>query len=244
MVRRAELLELPFVVQSIRPASAVIAELWLAPIEEPVPYAAGQYVLLGPTDYRVEERAYSAARAPRPDGRIRLLVTREPEGETSGWVHDELREGEPVLISGPYGEFVLPAAGDRPFLGVAGGSGLAPILALAEEALGRDAAASVSILFSARTENDVLDRDLFTKWRARWPRFRFVRTLTREPGAAPPAGHVQDVLPGLFPDLSGHAVFTAGPPGLVEAVRRAARACGAPGTSIYDEPFFPEPRPT
>ncbi|MGH3226742.1 MAG: hypothetical protein ACRDPY_50040, partial [Streptosporangiaceae bacterium] len=64
-----------------------------------------------------------------------LLVTRVPGGQLSSWVHDVLRPGGRVLLSGPYGSFVATPGEPGPVLLLAGGSGLAPVRALAEAAL-------------------------------------------------------------------------------------------------------------
>lgn len=234
--------DLAFRVVSRRPATPAILELWLEPEVEAMPYLPGQYLLLGPPDPSVEVRSYSMANASRDDGRVRLFVTREPGGETSGWIHDRLAVDDPVLVSGPYGTFLLDDPAPRPILGLAGGSGLAPILAIVEGAVRDDPARPAAILLSARTESDVFGRRTVEAWRAEGANVRFLRTLTREAGA-PPVGHVQGVLPELLPDLGEHHVFVAGAPGFVETARRAAEASGAARIRIHDEPFFPEPRP-
>jgi CDP-4-dehydro-6-deoxyglucose reductase len=194
----------------------------------------------------VPVRSYSIANAPRASGHLTVLVTRVAGGETSGWLHDRLRPGDGVLVSGPYGTFVAGEA-DRPVLGLAGGSGLAPIRALAEEAVLRLAGGTgprppFTVLFSARTQADVMDAELFAGWSRRHPGLTFVRTLTREDGD-PPRGHLPEVLGSLFPSLSGHAVYIAGGPGFVSACARAARALGAPASRVHTEEFFAEPQP-
>ncbi len=50
-------------------------------------------------------RSYSIANAPRPDGQVSLLVTRM-SGGASTWVHEGLRVGEQVTLTGPHGTFV------------------------------------------------------------------------------------------------------------------------------------------
>jgi len=97
-------------------------------------------------------------------------------------------------------------------------------------------------VFSARTEADEVDRDLFSGWERQHRNFRFTRTLTREPGE-PPLGRVPELLPTLFPDLSDHDLFIAGAPGFVAAASQAARRLGACSVRMHTEEFFVEPRP-
>ncbi|MGH2865858.1 MAG: FAD-binding oxidoreductase [Solirubrobacteraceae bacterium] len=234
--------EVPYRVSELQPRTPTILEVSLRPLTEPLGYLSGQYVLLEDRDRRIEQRSYSIANAPRADGSISLLITRVPGGQASDWVHGRLEPGDEVILTGPYGTFVAEAQSSRPCLYLAGGSGLAPMLALIEAALGATAQRPLTLLFSARTESDVIDRERFAHWQAAQPNFRFIRTLTRGPGPDP-HGHIPDVLAGICPDLSGHELFIAGAPGLVNACTSAGEALGAAREQIHTEPFFAEPEP-
>jgi len=238
----AALEQIPFAVTEKIPVTSTIVQLDLRPLERPLPYRPGQYVLLSDAEATVPERSFSIANAPRQDGRIRLLVTRVDGGRTSSWVHDRLASGTAVSVSGPYGTFTQELPLDRPVLHLAAGSGLAPILALTEAALAQGSDQPITVCFSARTSADVYYRDLFADWEARHPNFAFVRTLTRERGS-PPLGRIPSVLPHLVGDLSGFDVFIAGGEGFVEACERAVIELGARRDRVRTEPFFSEPRP-
>jgi CDP-4-dehydro-6-deoxyglucose reductase len=66
-----------------------------------------------------------------------------------------LQVGENIKVSGAYGTFIGDPSVDTPVLCLAAGTGLAPILALAEAALRRGFKKPVTMLFSARTVEDV-----------------------------------------------------------------------------------------
>ncbi|WP_256842588.1 FAD-binding oxidoreductase [Ornithinimicrobium cryptoxanthini] len=231
-----------FVVASREHRTPVVVELELAPVAEPMSFLPGQYVLVGDADYRVPVRSYSIANAPDVAGRITLLVTTVPEGATSPWLAHEVPVGETLLVSGPYGSFVADPDSPTPILCVAGGSGVAPIRALAEEAVRRGVPVPFTVLFSGRTEADVIDRDRFTGWAREHENFTFARTLTREDGP-PPVGRVPELLPQLQPDLSGHEVFVAGAPGLVSATVQTVRDLGVSPGRLHTEEFYAEPQP-
>ncbi len=219
----------------------VIREMWLAPQGAALPYRPGQYVLLSDRDYRIPQRSYSLANAPRQDGQVSLLVTRVPNGPTSSWAHDDLREGDPVLLAGPYGTFVLrdPTA---PTLLLGAGSGLAPIRALAEALLEDSVNRTVALVFSARTDADTIDLARFRQWDRRHPGFHYTVTLTRE-AQAPWHERVPVLLPRLYQDLSGWQVFAAGPPGFVTDCAALARTLGAEAEAVHTEEFFADPEP-
>jgi CDP-4-dehydro-6-deoxyglucose reductase, E3 len=229
-------------VRRLERRTPTIAELELHPLGDSLDYLPGTYVLLEDDRYEVPPRSYSVANAPRPDGVISLLVTRVPDGETSRWVHERLRVGDTVRISGPYGTFVDHPGSARPALLLAAGSGLAPIRALLEAELDTGTRRSLTLIFSARTEADVIDRPRFEDWQRTQPRFRFVRTLTRGAGP-PPRGRIPALLGTLFADLSEHDLFIAGAPGFVMACTAAAHALGASRERIRSEVFFVEPQP-
>ena len=206
-----------FTVAAKRQRTPVIAELLLRPAGPRLRYQPGQYVLLGDPDAELVVRSYSIANAPRRDGLISLLVTRVPAGQLSGWVHDVLRPGDRVLVSGLYGSFTAEPGEPGPVLLLAGGSGLAPVRALAEAALRHRTHALVVLFFSARTQRDLIDDERFRSWQRRHPgRFRYLRTLTRADGP-PPVGRIPVIFGGWSGDLSGWRVYIAGAPGFVTA---------------------------
>lgn len=232
----------PYRALAIERRTPAIAELALAPLERALVHKPGQYVLLEDAGGAIAPRSYSIAGAPRPDGRISLLVTRVAGGQASTWVHSGLAVGERVRISGPYGAFVDEPAGAAPALFLAAGSGLAPVRALLEAERAAPRRRALTLVFSARTHRDLLDADRFAAWQQRDPRFRFLRTLTREAGP-PPTGRVPSVLPELVGRLEDHDVFIAGASGFVTACARAAEALGAPRARIHTEVFYAEPEP-
>jgi CDP-4-dehydro-6-deoxyglucose reductase, E3 len=229
---------MPFVVVDRIPRTERIVELRLRPIGQPLRYWPGQYVLLGSSADDAPPRCYSIANAPRPDGELRLLISRMPDGRTSAWVHDQLSVGARVELDGPYGTFIGDPSTETPVLCLAAGSGLAPILALTDAALRRGFPHPVTLVFSARDAGGELDRGLLRWWEATHPNFRAVITYT---GAAPAdaehTGRVPELLPSLVADLSGTSVFIAGSPEFVDDCAAAARRLGARDKLLHTEGY-------
>lgn len=226
-------------------ATPAIVDLRLQPLRAPIPmWRPGQYVQLGDIDHGVPIRSYSIGNAAREDGEVRLLVTRVPGGVMSAWAHDVLRAGTNVLLSGPYGMFAAGLAANEtdPVLCLAGGSGIAPMLALAEDAVRRRVPQPFSVLFSARTAADVIDEQRWRAWSRQYPHLRFDRTLTRQAGE-PPTGRIPGILHQVHPDLTRCQVCIAGDPAFVRDCARTARALGAPPGCLHTEEFFAEPQP-
>jgi len=233
--------DVQYTVETVRHWTPVIVELMLCPVDDTIEYRPGQYVLVGDVGYQRPVRSYSVANAPRTDGALSLLVTRVPDGELSTWLH-QLRAGDDLLLSGPYGSFVDNLDQPGPRLYLAGGSGLAPVRALIEAGLAQPNPAPMTLLFSVRSDKDLIDHELICRWQREHPAFHYMRTLTRQPGP-PPVGHVPDLLPELVPPLTDHRVFVAGSSGFVAACANAARRHGADAARLFTEEFFVEPRP-
>ena len=232
-----------FVVVDRIPRTPAIMEMRLRPLGKPLRYWPGQYLIIGDSRSGAPPRSYSIANAPRPDGEISLLVTRVDDGATSRWLHDQVRVGDMIQGSGPYGTFIGDPSVETPVLCLASGSGLAPILALTDAALRRGYNQPVTLMFSARTEADIFNRGLMAYWEARHRRFRFLPTLTRDRCEGLLQGRIPDILGEHFPDLSEHSVFVAGNPDFVDACVARARALGVRDALLHTEGYFVQQSP-
>ncbi|MBV6273481.1 2Fe-2S iron-sulfur cluster binding domain-containing protein [Alcaligenaceae bacterium CGII-47] len=227
-----------FVVVDRRELAARVVELSLRPVGQPIRYWPGQYVTLGDERADIPPRAYSISNAPRPDGEIVLQVALAEDGVTSRWVHESLHIGDSVKVNGAYGTFIGDPSAETPVLCLAAGTGLAPILDLAEAALRRGYKKRVDLVFSARTAEDVYSQGIMAWWRAKHRNFDYKITLTREEREGYLHGRIDTLLPSLYPDLSQHSLFIAGSPEFVDACVAAAKALGAQDELIHKEGFF------
>jgi CDP-4-dehydro-6-deoxyglucose reductase len=144
------------------------------------------------------------------------------------------------MVTGPYGNFVAQSAATRPCVYLAAGSGFAPMRALIEAELEAPLRRSLTLLVSARTDSDVIDRDRILAWDNSYPRFHFIRTLTLGSGGQMHR-RIPDLLPHLWTELAGHEVFIAGAPGFVSSCAAVAETLGAEPALVRTEPFFVEP---
>ncbi len=231
-----------FVVISHTWVTAAIVEIELKPVDQRLDFLPGQYVVVADPSRELPMGSYSIANAPQQDGYITLFVTHIADGHLSKWLTNELGVGDAVLVSGPYGTFVRGDSSRLPVLCLAAGSGLAPIRALAQSAIDANLDVPFLIVFSVRTEDDVINRNLFESWAATYDNFHFVRTLTRSTGD-PPLGRVPEVLQILFSDLAAYEIFIAGSPGFVQGSAVAARELGVLSTNLHTEEFFADPQP-
>ena len=125
-------------------------------------HRSGQHVdvRLTADDGYQAERSYSIASAPEDGARVTLSVDRVENGEVSPYLVDELRIGDKLELRGPIGGyFVWEATLGGPLLLVAGGSGIAPLMAMLRHRAATGSDVAVRLLYSARSEEDVIYRD-------------------------------------------------------------------------------------
>ena len=189
----------------------------------PVPYRAGQFVVLELPDGT--RRAYSMATEPtgRPPGRLELLVREKPGGAASGWLFGRLGIGDRLVVEGPYGRAYAQSPADRPVICVGGGSGLGPVLAIAEHSVTETPQRPVTLFVGARSEKDVVLVERFTALHARGA--DIVVAVEKDDPETPPRawghsrpGRVVDVLAETHDDLTEHDLYAAGPEGMVDAL--------------------------
>ena len=120
----------------------------------------GQHVnvrLTTPDGYQAQ-RSYSIASAPE-DEQLSLLVARTGAGELSSHLVDELREGSRLELRGPIGEhFVWEASAGEPLLLVAGGCGIAPLMAIIRHKTAMRSDVQTRLLYSSRSPDDIAYR--------------------------------------------------------------------------------------
>lgn len=167
---------------------------------------------------------YSLSMAPTP-GHLRFTVG--ALGDHSASV-GQLRPGTRVLVEGPFGRFTAQRATAHKVLLVAGGAGVGPVRALAEDLLrgGHD----LVVLHRAHDSESLGLAAEFTPSAS----LRYVPL----PGRRVDLGHDPlhaSSLRHLVPDVAERDVFACGPDGMVTATVTAARALGVPRSAIHRE---------
>lgn len=227
---------LPYMVTEKSLVTPSIMKLKLKTLGRPMRFWPGQYVQLQSST--VPTRCYSIANIPNQDGEIVLHITKAPKGKCSTWVHEDLQEGDVLTLNGPYGTFIGDPSAETPVLCLAAGSGLAPIMSLASGAMLRGGFKyPATVLFSARTKNDLYEQGWFKYLGYRFRNFDFKYTLTGEKQDGQLNGRITEVLPELYPDLSGFSLYIAGSTDFVDACVSKVKELGAKDELIHTEGF-------
>lgn len=217
-----------------------IAEIFVS-LQEPVRYLAGQYASVQAAGTDIPARCYSFAHACQADGNreISFFVRIVPNGRMSNWLLSPAALNQRVDIKASLGEFHL-RPGSQSLVCVAGGSGLAPLIALLEAALATEAATrNVFLLMGARTQRDLYYQEQIQQLQQQWRgRFEFIPVLSEEPADSDWAGMRGWVTDALTPDVTRDAQgYLCGPPPMIDAAIARMTAQGMDKSQIYFDKF-------
>ena len=206
-------------------------------------HRAGQHVdvRLTADDGYQAERSYSIASA--PDGtRVELTVVRIGDGEVSPYLTGELQPGDQIELRGPVGGyFVWEPPDGGPLLLVAGGSGVAPLMAMIRLRAAASSDVDTRLLLSSRGWDDIIYRDELQRLNGNGLTIAHTLTASQPPGWAGYARRVDaGMLAEVGPDPAERPrVYVCGPTPFVEAVSEALVYLGHQPQHIKTERFGP-----
>jgi ferredoxin-NADP reductase len=206
-------------------------------------HRAGQHVdvRLTSEDGYEAQRSYSIASAPNGT-RLDLTVVRIEDGEVSPYLTDELQPDDQIELRGPVGGyFVWEPSQDGPLLLAAGGSGVAPLMAMIRLRAAVGSETDTRLLFSSRSWEDIIYREELERLNGNG--LTVVHTLTdsQPPGWTGYARLVDaEMLAAVGPSPGERPrVYVCGPTPFVEAVAEALVHLGHEPQGIKTERFGP-----
>ena len=227
------------VVERIENLTPTIKGVWIR-LDKPMQFQAGQYVNL--TVGELDARAFSLANSPSTGDLIELNIKQVPGGQITGYVHNDLKVGEHVKVVGPYGRFFTRKSAQLPLIFMAGGSGLSSPKSMIAELLEDDCTLPITLVYGARTRDELYDHDLFVQWTQKYPNFTYVPALSAvEEGDAWNGfrGFVHDAAKTQFDnDFRGHKAYLCGPPLMIESCISTLMQGRLFERDIYTEKFI------
>jgi NAD(P)H-flavin reductase/ferredoxin len=207
-------------------------------LDQPIPYKAGQFANLAIEGLPGVARSYSFASPSHRNAEVSFFVRKVPGGQFSSLVNDTDVLGKSVRVDGPRGDFWL-RAGDAPLLFVAGGSGLAPILAILEEAVAAGVTRAATLLFGAREAKDLYALEQIERIAKEWRGdFRFVPVLSaaeHDESWTGARGLVTEKITEVL-GTGAHA-YLCGPPAMIDGAIELLRQRGVAREHIHFDRF-------
>ncbi|OFN77603.1 phenylacetic acid degradation protein [Corynebacterium sp. HMSC070E08] len=212
-------------------------------LQDDYDYIPGQYVALRATiDGREVRRSYSICDVPR-DGILRVAIKRDRGGVFSTWANDTLKPGDTMDVMNPQGAFTskthltglnnpeavreeLEKLENPHLVAIAAGSGITPIMAIAQTVLHTSPDTTFELIFANKGGGDVMFAEEIGDLKDKFPtRFAVHHVLSREQRVNPlfsgriDAEKLQTLLDNVVRTDTVDEWFLCGPFELVQLVR-------------------------
>ena len=165
----------PATVLSITDLTPHVRQLVVLPKIQRVLFQPGQWVSLklpvGPKPPL--NRAYSLAAPGTTSGELTLVLDRVSGGLGSGYLY-QLKPGDEIQLSGPYGNFTIPMQLDRELLYIARFTGLVPIRCMLKQLYSKRQTGSVLLIVVAPEENELFFHQELLTLAVTCPGFRYL----------------------------------------------------------------------
>lgn len=182
-------------------------------------------------------RAYSMCNL--PGARTLQFISKRYPGGAGSNALAALAPGDRLALEAPFGTCTLtPRPGRKVF--VAGGTGISPILSLIRQAARDevDFGAPVDVIYCARRGEDLAAGDELAEATAMVPGARYRPHVEENPGdRGLSTGRATDAIAAIGADPDATEFYVAGPPVMVNAVKRQLKEAGVPITRIHYDSF-------
>jgi ferredoxin-NADP reductase len=207
-------------------------------------FKPGQYMnvtLIDPpeTDAEGNTRSFSIASAPFEAD---LVVATRLRDTAFKRVFRTLTLKSEVRLSGPFGSFTLHTDASRPAVFLVGGIGITPFRSMILQAAKDKLAHKLYLFYSNRRPEDAAFLDELQKTEKENSNYKFIGTMTDTRKSKRPwqgeTGHIShEMLTKWIRDLNGPIYYSAGPPGMVAAMRQVLTTSGIGDDNIRTEEF-------
>ncbi|MGA5207618.1 1,2-phenylacetyl-CoA epoxidase subunit PaaE [Streptomyces variegatus] len=220
-----------------------------AELAEEFTFAPGQSLTLRrDIDGRDERRSYSICAPAGTAPRIGVRVV--PGGLFSSWLVHDVRPGDTVEVMAPTGAFTPDLTTHGHHVLIAAGSGITPMVSIAESVLAADSRSRVTLLYGNRRTGTVMFADELADLKDLYPtRFQLAHVLSREPREAEvlsgrlDAERLAALVDALVDVESADHWWLCGPHGMVRAAQQVLTGLGVPADRVHQELFYADDEP-
>lgn len=204
---------------------------------EEINHRPGQYVqILAPGPDGPVFRAYSISSPSYEKNYVQLIVRLVPGGIASTYIHN-LKEGDEVIFTGPFGEFHLSEDAATEVVCVGGGAGMAPISNIVHSIYHRWPERKCHLFFGCRTTKDIFYLDMFEQLAKEHSGFKVTYALS-DPLESDEkwdgdTGFIHLSVEKRLTSEHKCQAFMCGPPPMIEAATEILKSKG-----IWEEDIF------
>jgi ring-1,2-phenylacetyl-CoA epoxidase subunit PaaE len=241
----------PLKIRSVRPDTdeAVIVSFDVPEdLSHAFRFTQGQHLTLRNTIEGSDERRSYSICAGTFDGELRVGVRKVPGGRFSTWINESLKAGDTIHVMPPEGRFFVPLdpAASRHYLGIAGGSGITPILSIMKTVLVAEPQSSFTLIYGNRKLRSTMFMEELEDLKNRYLSRLTLHLVFSQEATDLPLYHGRlgrDKIGEFLADAAlvdatrlDHA-FICGPHGVNDEAEAALRAAGVAPEKIHIERF-------
>ncbi|MET0871614.1 MAG: benzoate 1,2-dioxygenase electron transfer component BenC, partial [Paeniglutamicibacter terrestris] len=198
-------------------------------------FLPGQYVNIEVPGSNGQTRSYSFSSGP-DISTLSFLIRITDGGLMSTYMRDVAAVGDTINFTGPMGSFFLRDP-KRTSLLLAGGTGLAPLLAILEKLSGMETPHPTHLIYGVNTDTDLVELDVLENYKSRITGFTFDTVVGDPNSAAEKKGYVTNHFEPHHLAEGDVDIYLCGPPPMVEGVRRHLEAEGLKPQNFNFEKF-------
>jgi ring-1,2-phenylacetyl-CoA epoxidase subunit PaaE len=233
-------------------AEAVIVTFDMPPaLREIYAFTQGQYLTLRKTIAGEDLRRSYSICAGVDDGELRVGVRKVHGGVFSNWINTALQPGDTMAVMAPQGRFFVPLdpQSHRHHVGIAGGSGITPILSIMKTVLAREPHASFTLIYGNRMLKSTMFKEELEDLKNRYmARLVLHHVFSDEPTDAPlnmglmNRDKIAEFLGSVVPSETIDHVYVCGPYQMNDEAEAALLAAGVAEDRIHIERFGVAPQ--
>ena len=209
-------------------------------------FTQGQYLTLrSDIDGQDLRRSYSIC-AGVDDGELRVGVRKVRGGVFSNWINAHLRAGDTLSVMAPQGRFFVPLepSARRHHVGIAGGSGITPILSIMKTVLAREPLSRFTLIYGNRLLQSTMFKEEIEDLKNRYMARLVLQHVFSDEHTDAPLNHgvmnrdkIGEFLQTVVPAGQIDQVFVCGPFQMNDEAEAALLAAGVPEDRIHIERF-------
>ncbi|WPH15261.1 1,2-phenylacetyl-CoA epoxidase subunit PaaE [Variovorax paradoxus] len=239
----------PLRVKAVEPdtSEAVIVSFEVPPeLQQVFGFTQGQYLTLRrDIDGQDLRRSYSIC-AGLDDGELRVGVRKVQGGVFSNWINAHLQPGDTVQVMAPQGRFFVPIepGSARHHVGIAGGSGITPILSIMKTVLAREPLSRFTLIYGNRQLQSTMFKEEIEDLKNRYMTRLALQLVFSDEQTDSPLGRgvmnrekIGEFLNTLVPAASIDHAYICGPFQMNDEAEAALLTAGVPEERIHIERF-------
>ncbi len=209
-------------------------------------FTQGQYLTLR-TQIEGQDlrRSYSIC-AGVDDGDLRVGVRKVKGGVFSNWINESLKAGDSIQVMAPQGRFFVPldSQARRHHVGIAGGSGITPILSIMKTVLAREPRSSFTLVYGNRQLSSTMFKEEIEDLKNRYLSRLVLHHVFSDEHTEVPLNRgvmnrdkIRELLERVVPADSIDHVYVCGPFQMNDEAEAALLEAGVPEERIHIERF-------